>query len=98
MHILQNETVSPKTGVLYLKNVTITRMVWSVDSHVVTVATGNRVMTWTEVVCSDVTMVFMARIATLVVQFLYQMLPSVLLIIVNRILIHSAEIFKNPKI
>ena len=47
-------------------------MVWSVDSHVVTVATGNRVITWTEVVSSDVKLVFMARNATLVVQFIYQ--------------------------
>ena len=67
-----NITVSPKTCIVFLKNVAITRMVWSVDSHVVTVATGNRVITWTEVVSSDVKLVFMARNATLVVQFIYQ--------------------------
>ena len=52
-------TVSPKTGVLYLKNVTITRMVWSVDRHVVTVATGSSVITRKEVVHLDVTLVLM---------------------------------------
>ena len=72
MHILLNKTVSPKTGVLYLKNVAITRMVWSVDRHVVTVATGSSVITWTEVVHLDVTLVFMAISVTLVVQFIYR--------------------------
>ena len=35
---------------------TISRMVWTVENHVVTVATGNRVIMWTEVVNLDVTL------------------------------------------
>ena len=38
-----------------LQNAAITRMVWSVKKCVVTVATGNRVITWTEPVHTDVT-------------------------------------------
>nr|XP_022303340.1 uncharacterized protein LOC111110953 isoform X1 [Crassostrea virginica] len=38
------------------EHVTIRRMAWTVENHVVTVATGNHVITWTEVVNSDVTM------------------------------------------
>ena len=38
-----------------LQNAAITRMVWSVKNCVVTVATGNRVITWTEPVHTDVT-------------------------------------------
>ena len=37
------------------QNVPITRMVWSVKNCVVTVATGNHVITWTEAVHTDVT-------------------------------------------
>ena len=38
-----------------LQNAAIKRMVWSVKNCVVTVATGNRVITWTEGVHTDVT-------------------------------------------
>ena len=41
---------------VFLQHVTIRRMAWTVENHVVTVATGNHVITWTEVVHSDVTM------------------------------------------
>ena len=47
-------------------------MVWGVNNCVVTVATRNRVITWTEVVHLDVTLVFMAINVTLVVQLLYR--------------------------
>ena len=47
-------------------------MVRNVINPVVTVATGNRVITWTEVVHLDVTLVFMAISVTLVVQFIYR--------------------------
>ena len=45
-------------------------MVRSVNNPVVTVATRKRVITWTEVVHLDVTLVFMAISVTLVVKFL----------------------------
>ena len=41
--------------ILSTQNVAITRMVWSVKKCVVTVATWNRVITWTEPVHTDVT-------------------------------------------
>ena len=44
-----------------LQNASRTRMVWSVKKHVVTVATGNRVITWTEPVHTDVTRGFTER-------------------------------------
>ena len=42
-----------------LQNVAIRRMAWSVKNCAVTVATGNRVITWTEVVRLDVMLVRM---------------------------------------
>ena len=44
-----------------LQNAAITRMVWSVKNCAVTVATENRVITWTEVVGMDVTLGFTAK-------------------------------------
>ena len=41
---------------VFLQNVTIRRMVWTVENRVVTVATGNHVITWTEIVNLDVMM------------------------------------------
>ena len=40
---------------VFLQHVTISRMVWTVENHVVTVATGNRFIMLTEVVNLDVT-------------------------------------------
>ena len=50
-----------------LQNAAITRMVWSVKKRVVTVATGNRVITWTEPVHKDVTRGCMERNVTWVI-------------------------------
>ena len=50
-----------------LQNAAITRMVWSVKKCVVTVATGNRVITWTETVHTDVTRGCMEINVTLVI-------------------------------
>ena len=50
-----------------LQNAAITRMVWSVKKFVVTVATGNRVITWMEPVHTDVTRGCMERNVTWVI-------------------------------
>ena len=49
------------------QNAAITHMVWSVKKCVVTVATANRVITWTEPVQTDVTQGCMERNVTWVI-------------------------------
>ena len=49
------------TSCVYIQHVAVTRMVRSVKNSAVTVATGNRVITWMEVVHLDVRLVRMVQ-------------------------------------